>query len=157
MYELAATFLGEIFGSSGNPRRPGIAGGDLPRSDGGRGTHSSTEIREIIIGHSVLGRLVVVSFVQGSRSGVRIISILAHDPDFDRDVALKLYHPDGPPAGRAAGSDHALAPQELLHEGRLMARVRHPNVVVIHGAEERRGRVGIWMDYVRGMTLEQMV
>ena len=36
--------------------------------------HSSTESREIIIGHSVLGRLLVVSFVQGSRSSVRIIS-----------------------------------------------------------------------------------
>ena len=36
--------------------------------------HSSTETREIIIRHSVLGRLVVASFVQGSRSGVRIIS-----------------------------------------------------------------------------------
>ena len=39
--------------------------------------HSSTEIREIVIGHSVLGRLVVVSFVQDSRSGVRIISARA--------------------------------------------------------------------------------
>lgn len=82
---------------------------------------------------------------------------LAHDPDLDRDVALKLYRPDGPEAGPAAGSDHTLAPEEILHEGRLMARVRHPNVIVIHGAEEREGRVGIWMDHVRGMTLEQMV
>ena len=36
--------------------------------------HSVTEKREIIIGHSVLSRLLVVSFVQGSRSAVRIIS-----------------------------------------------------------------------------------
>ena len=36
--------------------------------------HSSTERREIIIGHSVLGRLLVVSFVQISRNAVRIIS-----------------------------------------------------------------------------------
>ena len=36
--------------------------------------HSSTESREIIIGNSVLGRLVVVSFVQISRNAVRIIS-----------------------------------------------------------------------------------
>jgi uncharacterized DUF497 family protein len=36
--------------------------------------HSDTESREIVIGHSVLGRLLVVSFVQASHGAVRIIS-----------------------------------------------------------------------------------
>ena len=36
--------------------------------------HSNAENREIIIGHSVLGRLLIVSFVQMSRTAIRIIS-----------------------------------------------------------------------------------
>lgn len=36
--------------------------------------HSDTRRREIIIGHSVLGRLLVVAFVQRSRNAVRVIS-----------------------------------------------------------------------------------
>ena len=36
--------------------------------------HSHTEKREIIVGYSVIGRLLVVSFVQTSRDTVRVIS-----------------------------------------------------------------------------------
>src|SRR5439155_7569276 len=36
-----------------------------------------------------------------------------------------------------------------------LARVRHPNVVVIHGAEERNGRVGIWTELLSGRTLAE--
>jgi uncharacterized DUF497 family protein len=36
--------------------------------------HSDIESREIIIGHSVLGRLLVVSFVEVARYTVRVIS-----------------------------------------------------------------------------------
>jgi len=35
-----------------------------------------------------------------------------------------------------------------------MARVRHPNVVTIFGAERIDGRVGLWMEFVDGPTLE---
>ena len=37
-------------------------------------THSSTEHRELIIGHSVLGRLLIVSFTETPGGAVRIIS-----------------------------------------------------------------------------------
>ncbi len=36
--------------------------------------HSTTELREIIIGHSVIGRLIMVSFVEKELSLIRIIS-----------------------------------------------------------------------------------
>lgn len=72
----------------------------------------------------------------------------AHDTRLDRDVALKLLRP-----GRAA--DELAA--KILHEGRILARVRHRNVVTVFGAEERDGRVGLWMEYVRGRTLEQLL
>jgi serine/threonine protein kinase len=76
----------------------------------------------------------------------------AWDPALEREVALKLLRtPEVPPASSEAGSpDEAL----VVHEGRLMARVRHPNVVTIYGAQRIAGRTGIWMELVEGQTLE---
>lgn len=72
----------------------------------------------------------------------------ARDTRLDRDVALKLLRP-GRATSELAG--------KILHEGRILARVRHRNVVTVFGAEERDGRVGLWMEYVRGRTLEQLL
>ena len=71
----------------------------------------------------------------------------AHDPRLQRDVALKLLRADLP-----GGGVHA---RRIGDEARLMARVRHPNVLVIHGADEHDGRVGFWTDLLDGVTLEQ--
>lgn len=43
----------------------------------------------------------------------------------------------------------------VIEEGRLMARVRHPNVVTVYGAERIDGRAGLWMEFVEGQTLEE--
>jgi Tol biopolymer transport system component/predicted Ser/Thr protein kinase len=69
----------------------------------------------------------------------------AWDTRLDREVALKLL----PAASRAASGRHS-----IIHEGRLLARVRHPNVVAIYGAEQIGDRVGLWMEFVNGRTLE---
>ena len=78
----------------------------------------------------------------------------ARDPRLDRVVALKLLRPgpagEGSPIG-AAGEEAA------LREGRILARLRHPHVVAVHGAERHDGRVGIWMEYLRGRTLSQIL
>ncbi len=73
---------------------------------------------------------------------------LAHDPKLDRHVALKLYHGDEPAEGDV---------RSLIHEGRLLARIKHPNVITVHGADRREGRAGIWMELIRGKTLSQLV
>ena len=70
----------------------------------------------------------------------------ARDTRLDRDVALKLLR---------KGRQTAELAEKILHEGRILARVRHRNVVTVFGAEERDGRVGLWMEYIRGRTLEQ--
>jgi serine/threonine-protein kinase len=71
----------------------------------------------------------------------------ARDPKLDRPVALKLLR------RREKGGD-ALE-SAVIEEGRLMARVRHPNVVTVYGAERIEGRVGLWMEFVgAGRTLE---
>jgi hypothetical protein len=71
----------------------------------------------------------------------------AYDPELQRDVALKLFHEDLP-----AGS---LDTRRLLDEARRMARVRHPNVVFIHGATQHGGKTGFWADLVVGESLEE--
>lgn len=67
----------------------------------------------------------------------------AWEPRLQREVALKLI-PDAAPADVAT---------PVIEEGRLLARVRHPNVLTVHGAERIDGRVGIWTEFVRGETL----
>jgi TolB-like protein/Tfp pilus assembly protein PilF len=70
----------------------------------------------------------------------------AWDTRLDREVALKLM-PDPAHAGSPGTS--------IIEEGRLLARVRHPNVVTIYGAERIDGRIGLWMEFVHGRTLEE--
>ena len=43
----------------------------------------------------------------------------------------------------------------MIQEGRLLARVRHPNIVTVYGAERVGGQVGVWMEFVHGKTLEE--
>ena len=67
-----------------------------------------------------------------------------------RDVALKLLRHV---SGRSAEQQAA----RILHEGRVLARVRHPSVVTVYGAEEHDGRVGLWMEFIEGRTLEALL
>ncbi len=73
----------------------------------------------------------------------------AWDTRLDREVALKLL-----PAVRQSERHPA---SSIIHEGRLLARVRHANVVTIYGAEQIADQVGLWMEFVRGQTLEQLL
>ena len=72
----------------------------------------------------------------------------ALDTWLDHPRALKLLKPEI--------ANRASAPQ-ILHEARKLVRVRHPNVVLVHGADSHDGRVGFWMDLIEGQTLEQRV
>ena len=64
-------------------------------------------------------------------------------------------------AARRGRPSTARAPKEahgrLLEEARRLARVRHTHVVQVYGAEQHDGRVGLWMELVRGESLEQTV
>jgi serine/threonine-protein kinase len=70
----------------------------------------------------------------------------AFDTSLQIEVALKL--------SANASSPYAAA---LIREARLLAKVRHPNVVRVYGADYSNGRVGVWMDLVRGRTLAAML
>jgi TolB-like protein/tRNA A-37 threonylcarbamoyl transferase component Bud32 len=71
----------------------------------------------------------------------------AWDRHLEREVALKLLKSDE--------SDDDLDASRIAAEGRRLARVRHPNVITVHGVDVHDGRVGLWMELVRGATLEQ--
>jgi len=69
------------------------------------------------------------------------------DTRLDRDVALKLLPAQTDAEGARTSS--------IIEEGRLLARVRHPNVVTIYGAERIGDTVGLWMELIDGETVEQ--
>lgn len=68
----------------------------------------------------------------------------AWDTRLERLVALKLFH-------------GAARPEAVMEEGRMLARVRHENVVSIYGADVIDGVAGIWMELVHGRTLDTIV
>jgi len=70
----------------------------------------------------------------------------AWDPAIHRHVALKLL--------RHRGAVQTSTNSIVVHEGRLMGRVRHPNVATIYGAANHDGRTGLWMEFIDGRTLE---
>ncbi|HTG49590.1 MAG TPA: serine/threonine-protein kinase, partial [Gemmatimonadales bacterium] len=72
---------------------------------------------------------------------------LARDAKLQREVALKLLWT----------SDASTDPGRALKEARLLARVRHPNVATVYGADQIGGRVGLWMELVKGRTLAELL
>ncbi|MBD3160536.1 MAG: protein kinase, partial [Candidatus Eisenbacteria bacterium] len=72
----------------------------------------------------------------------------ARDTQLRREVALKVVH--GPESGRGI-------PSSILEEGERMARVKHPNLLMIHGAQVHAGRVGLTMEFIRGTTLHDLI
>jgi eukaryotic-like serine/threonine-protein kinase len=70
----------------------------------------------------------------------------AWDSRLDREVALKIL--------RRSDHDEARV-STVIQEGRLLARVRHPSVVTVYGAERVGGQAGVWMEFIHGKTLEQ--
>ena len=92
------------------------------------------------------GRLVLLERIgQGMSSEV----FRAWDTELHREVALKLLLPE------QAGTQDAHA--RILQEARRLARVRHPHVVQVYGAELHDDRVGLWMELVRGESLEAIL
>ena len=74
----------------------------------------------------------------------------AWDAELQREVALKLLHDDGV-------TGEARANARLLQEARRLARIRHPHVAHVYGAERHEERIGLWMELVRGRSLDAIV
>jgi Protein kinase domain/Tetratricopeptide repeat len=89
-----------------------------------------------------VGRYVLRSVI--GRGGVGVV-YRAHDPQLDREVALKIV--------RTAGFAQAEVRTRLSREARAMARVKHPHVVAVYDAGELHDGVFIAMELVEGETL----
>ncbi len=63
----------------------------------------------------------------------------ARDRLLDREVALKLLD------------------EPNLEEGRLLAQIRHPNIVTVYGYDVQNGQAGLWMELVEGRDLAEIV
>ena len=68
----------------------------------------------------------------------------AWDATLHREVALKLREPE-------------VGTLRWLDEARNLARIRHPNVLTVHGADVLDGRAGIWTERIDGQTLEEIL
>jgi tetratricopeptide (TPR) repeat protein len=90
-----------------------------------------------------VGRYVILSLV--GRGGMGEV-YAAYDPELDRKVALKLLH-----GGGLASDSQGRA--RLLREAKAIAKLSHPNVVVVHDAGTIDDRVFIAMEFVDGQTL----
>lgn len=71
---------------------------------------------------------------------------LAHDLKHDRDVAIKVLHPD---LGAALGGER------FLKEIRTTAKLQHPHILPLLDSGEADGLLYYVMPYVRGQTLRQ--
>jgi serine/threonine protein kinase/Tol biopolymer transport system component len=89
--------------------------------------------------------LTILSSVGKGRFGEVFV---AWDPRLHRRVALKLLY---------ASSSSLASPTRAIDEARLLARVRHQNVLTVYGAECVGDCVGIWTEFIEGRTLEQLV
>ncbi len=78
-------------------------------------------------------------------SGATGIVYLARDTLMNRQVALKVMNL------------HSAEEQGVLEEARLLDRLRHPNIVRVHGVDRVDGMVLIDMELVRGQNLQQLL
>jgi hypothetical protein len=74
---------------------------------------------------------------------------LARDPGLDRLVAIKLLKDDF--------QDDPELRERFVREARSVARLRHPNIVIVHDVGEDDGRPFMAMEYIAGETLNQVL
>jgi tetratricopeptide (TPR) repeat protein len=109
----------------------------------------------------IAGETIAAGDVAGVQAGARYrlvrelgrgatgVVYLARDAELDRDVAVKLLHP------HLAGTERADALARFFHEARVMASLRHPNVVAVLDMDEASRR--IVMELAAGGTLRDVI
>ena len=108
----------------------------------------------------IAGETIAAGDIAGVQAGARYrlvrelgrgatgVVYLARDIELDRDVAIKLLHP------HLAGTARADALARFFHEARVMASLRHPNVVAVLDLDEASRR--IVMELAAGGTLRDI-
>jgi tetratricopeptide (TPR) repeat protein len=112
---------------------------------------TAPSVGETIAGADVVGigagaRYLLVRELGRGATGV---VYLARDRELEREVAVKLLHP------HLAGAGQAAAVERFFDEARLMASLRHPNVVAVLDLEERARR--LVLELAAGGTLRDLL
>jgi serine/threonine protein kinase len=119
------------------------------RPESSRPTDPSSMIRGVVKPDDNILTWAHLRIIEKIGEGVFGTVYRAHDAKLQSDVALKLMWPDGP--GTPSN------PSRALKEARLLARIRHANVVRVYGADRIDGRVGLWMEFIKGRTLANLL
>ena len=90
-----------------------------------------------------LGRFVITDFV--GRGGMGVV-YSAHDPDLNREVALKVI----------AGAADAFSAQRFIHEAQAASALNHPNIVTVHEVIHTGPTLAIVMELVAGTSLRHL-
>ncbi len=100
-----------------------------------------------------IGKYLVVELLDGGGQA-RVFRVM--HPELARELVVKLGHRPIA-ARREAGTRGEAGPMRvaLHHEGRLLARCDHPNLVRVVDLGVHEGRPYVVMDYVPGLTLQQ--
>jgi serine/threonine protein kinase len=98
---------------------------------------------------SAIGRYVVLGLV--GRGGMGEV-YAAYDPELDRKVAVKLLR-----IKPGAGVSQVEGRQRTLREAQAIARLSHPNVVVVYDVGTFKDQVFIAMEFVDGNTVTYWV
>jgi eukaryotic-like serine/threonine-protein kinase len=81
--------------------------------------------------------------------GAMGVVFLGHDPGLDRPVAVKLMDPDV--------SRDPQSRERFAREAKSVAAIRHDNVVQIYAVREADGLVYLAMEYIDGLSLEDVM
>jgi serine/threonine-protein kinase len=130
-----------------------LAAAALPSPDGDTRDLNEPLIESLVRGRTAhlapgaeVGRYVVSRCIGEGGMGV---VYAARDPDLARDVAIKLVSPTARDA-----SGHA---KRLLREARAAARLKHPNVALVHEIGRAGEATYVVMELVRGRSLRTYI
>jgi serine/threonine-protein kinase len=73
----------------------------------------------------------------------------ANDPKMDRLVAIKVM--------TAVAQDQESSQERFLREAKSIAKLQHPNIVVVHDYGRHHGAPYIAMEYVEGLPLDKLI
>jgi serine/threonine protein kinase len=82
---------------------------------------------------------------------------LARDERLEREVAVKQLLLEGSPDKALAGATVEAATQRAMREGRIAARLKHPNAIAVHDVVEHNGKPCLIMEYLRSQSLDAVL
>jgi serine/threonine protein kinase len=82
---------------------------------------------------------------------------LARDERLEREVAVKQLLLEGSPDKDLASATVEAATQRAIREGRIAARLKHPNAIAVHDVVEHDGKPCLIMEYLRSESLDAVL